>query len=227
VAMAPDASGHDRLEVWFDGALQGIVTSPLWGDHNRANLAAALSAAVSLGAPIADLIAAVPGFRGIKRRMQLRGEQSGVRIFDDFAHHPTAIATTLQGLHRHQRHGGRILAVLEPRSNTMKMGVMRARLAESLAQADAVFGFSGGLDWSLGEALAPLGSKAQAFESLTALIEAVCREVQAGDDILVMSNGAFGGIHERLLAALAAAHMPKARATRGTDSDSSPAAAAG
>lgn len=204
VAMAPDANGHDQLEVWLDGASQGIVTSPLWGDHNRANLAAALGAAFSLGAPIADLIAAVPGFRGIKRRMQLRGEQSGIRIFDDFAHHPTAIATTLQGLERHQRHGGRILAVLEPRSNTMKMGVMRARLAESLAQADAVFGFSGGLDWSLGEALAPLGSKAQAFDSLTALIEAVCREARAGDDILVMSNGAFGGIHERLLAALAA-----------------------
>lgn len=226
-AMAPDANGQDRLEVWLDGAVQGIVTSPLWGDHNRANLAAALGAAVSLGAPIADLIAAVPGFRGIKRRMQLRGEQSGVRIFDDFAHHPTAIATTLQGLQRHRRGGGRILAVLEPRSNTMKMGVMRARLAESLVQADAVFGFSGGLDWSLGEALAPLGSKAQAFDSLTALIEAVCREARAGDDILVMSNGAFGGVHERLLAALAAARLPNPRATGGTGSDTSARAATG
>ena len=159
--------------------------------------------------------------------MQLRGEQSGVRIFDDFAHHPTAIATTLQGLQRHQRHGGRILAVLEPRSNTMKMGVMRTRLAESLAQAHAVFGFSGGLDWSLAEALAPLGSKAQAFDSLDALIKAVCREARAGDDILVMSNGAFGGIHERLLAALAAARLPSPRAAGATGSDGGGRAAAG
>ncbi|MBM3375456.1 MAG: UDP-N-acetylmuramate:L-alanyl-gamma-D-glutamyl-meso-diaminopimelate ligase [Betaproteobacteria bacterium] len=227
VATTPDDSGRDRLEVWLDGEPQGIVTSPLWGDHNRANLAAALGAAVSLGAPIADLIAAVPGFRGIKRRMQLRGERSGVRIFDDFAHHPTAIATTLQGLQRHQRPGGRILAVLEPRSNTMKMGVMRARLAESLAQAHAVFGFSGGLDWSLGEALAPLGSKAQAFDSLAVLIEAVCREAQAGDDILVMSNGAFGGIHERLLATLAACQSPNAHTSNSTGSDSSARAAVG
>jgi UDP-N-acetylmuramate: L-alanyl-gamma-D-glutamyl-meso-diaminopimelate ligase len=202
VAKTPDDAGRDRLEVWLDGKPQGVVTSPLWGDHNRANLAGALGAAFSLGAPMAALMAAVPGFRGIKRRMQLRGESGGVRVFDDFAHHPTAIATTLEGLQRHQRPGGRILAVLEPRSNTMKMGVMRTRLAESLAQAQMVFGFSSGLDWSLEEALAPLGPRAQSFDTLGAVIDAVCREARSGDDILVMSNGAFGGIHERLLAGL-------------------------
>jgi UDP-N-acetylmuramate: L-alanyl-gamma-D-glutamyl-meso-diaminopimelate ligase len=203
-AHSRDKEGRDQLEVWLDGQSNGIVTSPLWGDHNRANLAGALGAALSLGAPIEGLLAAVPGFLGIKRRMQLRGEQAGVRIFDDFAHHPTAIATTVQGLQRHRRTGGRILAVLEPRSNTMKMGVMRSRLAESLGQADAVYGYSGGLDWSLAEALAPLGTRAQAFDTLDGLIQAVVNAARSEDDILIMSNGAFGGIHDRLLATLAA-----------------------
>jgi UDP-N-acetylmuramate: L-alanyl-gamma-D-glutamyl-meso-diaminopimelate ligase len=153
----------------------------------------------------------VPGFLGIKRRMQLRGIAAEVRVFDDFAHHPTAIQTTVAGLRRNLRPQGRVLAVLEPRSNTMKMGVMRARLAEALTGADQVFGFSGGLDWSLEEALAPLGPRAQAYPALDPLVAAVAKAARPGDDILVMSNGAFGGIHERLLLALADARRPDAQ----------------
>ncbi|MFZ9315234.1 MAG: UDP-N-acetylmuramate:L-alanyl-gamma-D-glutamyl-meso-diaminopimelate ligase [Burkholderiaceae bacterium] len=203
-----DSQGRDQLAVWLDGQLQGVVTSPLWGDHNRANLAGALGAALSLGVPMTALLAAVPGFLGIKRRMQLRGIAAEVRVFDDFAHHPTAIQTTIAGLRRNLRPGGRALAVLEPRSNTMKMGVMRSRLAEALSSADQVFGFSGGLDWSLQEALAPLGARADAYPTLDALVTAVTKAARPGDDILVMSNGAFGGIHERLLLALAEASGP-------------------
>ena len=206
-----DSQGRDQLTVWLDGHSQGTVTSPLWGDHNRANLAGALGAALSLGVPIAPLLAAVPGFLGIKRRMQLRGIAAEVRVFDDFAHHPTAIQTTVAGLRRNLRPQGRVLAVLEPRSNTMKMGVMRARLAEALTGADQVFGFSGGLDWSLEEALAPLGPRAQAYPALDPLVAAVAKAARPGDDILVMSNGAFGGIHERLLLALADARRPDAQ----------------
>ena len=206
-----DSHGRDQLAVWLDGQSQGSVTSPLWGDHNRANLAGALGAALSLGVPLAPLLAAVPGFQGIKRRMQLRGIAAEVRVFDDFAHHPTAIQTTVAGLRRNLRPQGRVLAVLEPRSNTMKMGVMRSRLAEALTGADQVFGFSGGLDWSLEEALAPLGPRAQAYPALDTLVAAVAKAARPGDDILVMSNGAFGGIHERLLLALADARHPDAQ----------------
>ncbi|MFM1881401.1 MAG: hypothetical protein RLZZ344_1635, partial [Pseudomonadota bacterium] len=194
--------GCDRLEVWLDGKSHGVVRSPLWGDHNRANLAGALGAALSLGLPIGPLLEVVPGFLGIKRRMQLRGLEAGVRVFDDFAHHPTAIRTTVEGLRRNLRPAGRVLAVLEPRSNTMKMGVMRSRLAESLSGADQVFGFSGGLDWPLDEALSPLGTRAQTYTTVEALVAAVAKTATSGDDVLVMSNGAFGGIHERLLQAL-------------------------
>lgn len=202
-AQATDLSAtqeqFDTLSIWLDGQQIGDVQSPLWGNHNRANLAAALGAAMSVGADLHQMLKAVPEFKGVKRRMQLRGQAHDVRIFDDFAHHPTAIATTIEGLRRFLRPKGRILAVLEPRSNTMKMGVMRSRLADSLAQADLVFGFSGGLDWSLEESLTTLGARARVFSTLAELIKAVVESAQPGDDILVMSNGGFGGIHSQLL----------------------------
>ena len=142
-------------------------------------------------------------FPGVKRRMQLRGESAGIRVWDDFAHHPTAIQTTLQGLAGQLATGQRILAVIEPRSNTMKMGVMRDQLPASLSQADLVFGYSGGLDWSLEQTLASLGSRACVREQLDDLINAIVEQARAGDQILVMSNGGFGGLHERLLSRLA------------------------
>ena len=126
----------------------------------------------------------------------------GVSVYDDFAHHPTAIALTVGGLRRREPQG-RILAVLEPRSNTMKLGVMKAQLPASLAEADAVFCYGAGLGWDAAEALAPLGERACAYDALDALVADVAAAARPGDHILVMSNGGFGGVHQKLLDALA------------------------
>jgi UDP-N-acetylmuramate: L-alanyl-gamma-D-glutamyl-meso-diaminopimelate ligase len=138
--------------------------------------------------------------------MQLRGQAGGVDVYDDFAHHPTAIATTIEGLRRKLGRSRRILAVLEPRSNTMKQGVMKDRLAGSLADADQVFCYTGGLGWDAAAALAPLGERAQCESDLDVLVQSIARAARAGDSVLVMSNGGFGGIHARLLAALSPPH---------------------
>jgi UDP-N-acetylmuramate: L-alanyl-gamma-D-glutamyl-meso-diaminopimelate ligase len=133
--------------------------------------------------------------------MELRGTAGGVTVYDDFAHHPTAIRTTLEGLRR-KVGGARILAVLEPRSNTMKLGLMKDELAPSLAAADLVFCYTGGLGWDAAAALAPLGACARPIGELEALVAALAREARPGDHVVVMSNGGFGGIHAKLLAAL-------------------------
>ena len=168
------------------------------------NVLAAIAAARHAGVAPADAIAAVERFGGIKRRMELRGAAAGVEVYDDFAHHPTAIATTVAGLRARIGPAARILAVLEPRSNTMKLGAMKAQLPGSLAEADRTYCYGGGLGWDAAEALAPLSERAQAHDDLGALVDAVAREARPGDRVLVMSNGGFGGVHERLLAALAA-----------------------
>jgi UDP-N-acetylmuramate: L-alanyl-gamma-D-glutamyl-meso-diaminopimelate ligase len=192
----------EELELWREDKYLGRASSPLWGLHNRRNLAAALAALAALGVDPVQAFEAVKGFKGIKRRMQQRGQAAGVRVFDDFAHHPTAIATTVQALRAHLPEGARLLAVLEPRSNTMKMGVMRGQLADCLTQADQVFGYSRGLDWSLEEALASLRPQAFISHDMMTLVESIVRYAQPGDAVLVMSNGGFDGIHERLLQAL-------------------------
>ena len=173
----------------------------LTGAHNRANACAALLAARHAGVPLAEGLAALSEFQNVKRRLEVRGEAAGVTVYDDFAHHPTAIAVTLEGLRR-KVGGARILAVLEPRSNTMKLGAMKERLAESLAEADRVFCYSAGLGWDAAEALAPLGAKALVRDDLETLAREVAAEAHSGDQVLVMSNGGFGGIHGRILAAL-------------------------
>ena len=147
---------------------------------------------------------ALSRFRNVKRRMELRGRVRDVSVYDDFAHHPTAIATTLAGLRRKiaGQAEARILAVLEPRSNTMKLGVMKAQLPASLADADRVYCYAANLGWNAAEALAPLGEKAMIGDDLDALVGEIASEARAGDHILVMSNGGFGGIHGKLLAAL-------------------------
>jgi UDP-N-acetylmuramate: L-alanyl-gamma-D-glutamyl-meso-diaminopimelate ligase len=191
--------------------LLGTLHWNLQGAHNLANALAAIAAAHSIGVLPEAALAALTRFRGVKRRMELRGTVRSVSVYDDFAHHPTAIATTVDGLRRAlARHGGqaRVLAVLEPRSNTMKLGVMKAALADSLAGADLVFGYGANsgrdaLGWDLAAALAPLGTRARAFDDLDALVEAVRSSARAGDQILVMSNGGFGGVHQKLLEALA------------------------
>jgi UDP-N-acetylmuramate: L-alanyl-gamma-D-glutamyl-meso-diaminopimelate ligase len=172
------------------------------GRHNRLNALAALAAARHVGVPVAEGLRALASFRGVKRRMELRGRVGGVAVYDDFAHHPTAIATTLDGLRRSEPRG-RILAVLEPRSNTMRLGTMKAALPASLAQADRVFCYAAGLGWDANEALAPLGERAEVHDDLAALVTAATQAARPGDHIVVMSNGGFGGVHARLLEALA------------------------
>jgi UDP-N-acetylmuramate: L-alanyl-gamma-D-glutamyl-meso-diaminopimelate ligase len=134
--------------------------------------------------------------------MELRGTVNGISVYDDFAHHPTAIATTVAGLRR-KVGGTRILAVLEPRSNTMKLGVMKAQLPSSLSETDQVFCYAANLGWDAAEALAPMGEKAVVEDNLDRLVARIAVAAQAGDQILVMSNGGFGGIHDKLLVALA------------------------
>jgi UDP-N-acetylmuramate: L-alanyl-gamma-D-glutamyl-meso-diaminopimelate ligase len=168
------------------------------------NALAALAAARHVGVAVEVGIAALGLFQNVKRRMELRGVEQGVSVYDDFAHHPTAIATTVAGL-RAKVGSARIFAVLEPRSNTMKLGVMKQALPASLVDADLVFCYGANLGWDANEALQPMGQKAQVFEQMDALIAAIVAQAKNGDQILVMSNGGFGGIHQKLLTQLAAA----------------------
>ncbi|KZE31655.1 UDP-N-acetylmuramate:L-alanyl-gamma-D-glutamyl-meso-diaminopimelate ligase [Crenobacter luteus] len=195
-------SDDGGFEVWLDGALQGTVRWELIGEHNRMNAIAAIAAARHAGVAVKDAIAALSRFANVKRRMEVKGVANGVTVYDDFAHHPTAIATTVAGL-RAKVGRARILAVLEPRSNTMKLGTMKEALPGSLADADRVFCFGANLGWNPAEALAPLGELARSFDDLDALVAAVAAEAKPGDHVLVMSNGGFGGVHGKLLAALA------------------------
>ncbi|SEL19592.1 UDP-N-acetylmuramate:L-alanyl-gamma-D-glutamyl-meso-diaminopimelate ligase [Nitrosovibrio tenuis] len=188
--------------VSFRGQPQGILHWQLLGEHNRMNALAAVAAARHAGVPVNTAIDALSQFRNVKRRMEVRGEVKGITIYDDFAHHPTAIRTTLQGL-RDKVEGARIIAVLEPRSNTMKMGIWKDSLADSLAAADLVFCYTAGLGWDVESALAPIGAKARAHDSLEPLIVAIASAAHSGDHILIMSNGGFGGIQEKLLKAIA------------------------
>jgi len=172
------------------------------GRHNVSNALAVLAAARHVGVQVGHGIAALGRFEGVKRRMELRGEVDGVSVYDDFAHHPTAIATTLDGL-RHRIGGNRILAVLEPRSNTMRLGVHNELLAASLEHADRVFVFSPqDLGWDAAPVFESLGARAEVFDGIDAIVERVAAEAGEGDQVLVMSNGGFHGIHLKLLQAL-------------------------
>ena len=205
-AVTEDAT--HGFDVVFGDQGFGRLELPMAGAHNRCNALAAIAAARHVGVAPALAIEALVRFQGVKRRLEVRGVRAGVTVYDDFAHHPTAIATTVDGLRR--RVGkGRILAVLEPRSNTMKLGAMKAQLPGSLREADLVFGYGArdgknALGWNLAEALAPLGERAQAFDDLDSLVRQVAAAARAGDHVLVMSNGGFGGVHGRLLDTLQA-----------------------
>ena len=193
---------ENGFEVLLHGVFQGSVKWDLTGAHNRANGLAAIAAARHCGVPAAAAIAALGRFANVKRRMEVRGVVRGITVYDDFAHHPTAIETTIAGL-RSKLKSGRILAVLEPRSNTMKLGAMKDRLAASLAAADLVFCYTNGLGWDAAAVLAPLGKKASAGGDLDRLIAQIADAARPGDHVLFMSNGGFGGIHDKLLAHLA------------------------
>jgi UDP-N-acetylmuramate: L-alanyl-gamma-D-glutamyl-meso-diaminopimelate ligase len=201
--QAGEADATGAFEVALAGASLGRVRWSLLGAHNRMNALAALAAARHVGVEPATAIEALASFGGVRRRMQVRGEARGVTVYDDFAHHPTAIRTTLEGL-RHRVGSSRILAILEPRSNTMKRGVMKDALPSSLAQADRVYIYTAGLGWDARSLFALLGARARCEEELEPLVAAVVAEARAGDHVLVMSNGGFGGIHDKLLARLSA-----------------------
>lgn len=195
-----------RYEVWYKQTIQGIVDSTLIGEHNRSNVLAAIIAARHIGIAPTIAIEAMATFQSVKRRMELRGTVNQIRVIDDFAHHPTAIATTLSGL-RQTVGKQRILAVIEPRSNTMKLGVMKAALANSLSQADLVFGYGesigkNALGWDLSAALSNLGDKAFVYDCLDSLVGAIVSAAKTEDTIVCMSNGSFGNVHEKILNAL-------------------------
>jgi len=197
--LEPDGS---RFRVSHHGTLVGEVSWDHAGRHNVANALAVLAAARHAGVPLEQGMAALGRFKGVKRRMELRGEVRGVSVYDDFAHHPTAIATTLEGLRR-RVNDQRILAVLEPRSNTMRLGVHNAELAASLALADKVYVFvPDDLGWDAAPVFASLGERALVRFRVSEIVDAVRAESRAGDQVLVMSNGGFQGIHQRLLDAL-------------------------
>ncbi|MFM9882417.1 MAG: UDP-N-acetylmuramate:L-alanyl-gamma-D-glutamyl-meso-diaminopimelate ligase [Burkholderiales bacterium] len=193
----------EAFEVRYKGVRQGDVRWTQLGRHNRLNALAAIAAANHAGVPAPLSVQALTEFTGVQRRMQVRGTINGVTVYDDFAHHPTAIATTLAGL-RARVGTQRIFAVLEPRSNTMKRGTIKEALAGSLADADRIFCFSADLEWDAGQVLAPLGQRVVCEASFALFLEAIMREVRSGDHVLVMSNGGFNGIHQKLLDRLAA-----------------------
>jgi len=202
--------GPGCFEVFNQGRLIGLLRLELQGEHNLQNALAAIAAAQAAGVDPARAIESLARFKGVRRRMELRGTAAGVAVWDDFAHHPTAIATTVSGL-RDQVGNARILAVLEPRSNTMRAGLMKDRLPASLERADRVFCYSENLGWDAAAALAPLGDRVSIENDLERLVGAIVAEAQPGDQVLVMSNGGFGGIHERLLASLSVRAGPAMR----------------
>jgi len=199
--QAGPQSNDGWFAVSFNGKPQGEVHWDLLGAHNQLNALAAIAAARHAGVPAAAAIEALAAFKNVKRRLETRGTVNGITVYDDFAHHPTAIRVTLAGL-RNKVGGARILAVLEPRSNTMKLGVMKDELAASLTVADRVFCFGAGLGWDPAAALAPLGAKTEIHHDIPQLVAAIAAAAKSGDHVLIMSNGGFGGIHDKLLARL-------------------------
>ncbi len=198
--LVPDGS---RFRVRFAGSEQGVVEWSLIGEHNIANALAAIAAARASGVPPALAIRALSRFAGIKRRLEVRGEAAGVVVYDDFAHHPTAIRTTLAAL-KARVGAQRVLAVLEPRSQTMRRGVHREALAPALTQADAVYVFApADIGWDVQAALTPLGSRARLYHRHEDLLATLKADARPGDHVVIMSNGGFAGLHGRLLAALA------------------------
>jgi UDP-N-acetylmuramate: L-alanyl-gamma-D-glutamyl-meso-diaminopimelate ligase len=190
------------FEILNLGKLIGTLSWDLLGHHNRMNALAAIAASHHVGVKFEDAIKALQTFKNVKRRMECIGEKSGITIYDDFAHHPAAISTTLGGL-RAKVGKARIIAVLEPRSNTMKLGTMKSALPDSLKDADKVFCYGEKLTWNAEEALAPIRDKSIVGHDMKNFVEAILKEAKSGDHILVMSNGSFNGIHQTLLKGIA------------------------
>jgi UDP-N-acetylmuramate: L-alanyl-gamma-D-glutamyl-meso-diaminopimelate ligase len=197
------AGEEGQFDVLFNGTSKGMASWNLAGAHNAMNALAAVAAARHVGVPPKAAVEALSTFGGVKRRLEIRGVANGVTVYDDFAHHPTAIRETIGGLRR-KVGNQRIVAVLEPRSNTMKLGAMRDALPGSLAGADYTFCYANNLGWDAGAALQPLGTKAAVFSDTAVMLDAMRPMLQPGDHVLIMSNGGFDNIHARLLEKLAA-----------------------
>ena len=197
----------DDFAVVHQGKALARVRWDITGVHNQLNALAAIIAAEHIGVPVPQAAEALASFQNVRRRMEVRGTVAraggAITVYDDFAHHPTAIRTTLDGLRRKVGPNARILAVFEPRSNTMKLGTMKSQLPWSLEEANLAICHSGGLDWDARAALAEMGDRAQVGETVDEVIAQVVAAAQAGDHVLCMSNGGFGGIHAKLLKALA------------------------
>jgi UDP-N-acetylmuramate: L-alanyl-gamma-D-glutamyl-meso-diaminopimelate ligase len=196
------ADDYSRFEIYFDDSHQGTVEWSLIGRHNMHNAVAAIAAARHAGVPVEHAINALGAYKNVKRRLEVRGVVNDITVYDDFAHHPTAIATTIDGL-RKQVGNQRIIAVLEPRSNTMRLGIHKDSLAASLTGADyVIINQPAEITWDLSAIAKDIGPKADVFDDIPAIIKHIINLVHSGDHILIMSNGAFGGIHNRLLTAL-------------------------
>ncbi len=216
--QATNVDANGNFDVIFKNERQARVSWEILGEHNRMNALAAIAAARHVGVAPCIAIEGLSEFKNVKRRMETKGVVNNITVYDDFAHHPTAIETTLAGLraklqaNNHAAAGdtrdgainnARILAVLEPRSNTMKLGVMKAALPACLKDADLVFCYGANLGWDAAEALKPIANKAKTFDDLTMLVQAIKQAAKPGDHILVMSNGGFGGVHQKILDSLA------------------------
>lgn len=201
--QAKNANGDGSFDVYFKNERQAHLSWQMLGEHNRMNALASIAAARHVGVAPCIAIEALSEFKNVKRRMETKGVVNNITVYDDFAHHPTAIETTLAGLRAKvgdfKSTGSRILAVLEPRSNTMKLGVMKNALPASLKDADLIFCYGANLGWDATEALKPIANKAKTFDDLTILVNAISAAAKPGDHILVMSNGGFGGVHQKIL----------------------------
>ena len=190
------------FKVFYAGQVVAKVRWKIGGVHNKLNALAAIAAAEHVGVSPTLAAQALTSFENVKRRMEVRGSVNGITVYDDFAHHPTAIRTTVNGLRRQIGPHARILAVFEPRSNTMKLGTMKSQLPWSLEETDLAFCHAGGLDWDAAAALKSMGARVKVGATMDEVIAQVLAQVRPGDHVLCMSNGGFGGIHERLLTTL-------------------------
>ena len=203
--------GASRFEVLMHGEVKGQVEWDWSGLHNVNNALAVIAAAHAVGVKVADACNALSAFPGVKRRMELRGEAAGVKVYDDFAHHPTAIATTLEGAKARMAEialangqpAGRLIALFEPRSNTMKMGTLAQALPASFDEAQAVVCYTAGIQWNVRDTLGSVGERLFTSDNLNEVIDHVVSQAQPGDWVVAMSNGSFGGIHQKLIDALA------------------------
>ncbi len=208
LADVVEQPASSQFTVIDQGVAIGRCTLAMPGAHNRLNALAAIAAAVDAGVPPADALVALADFAGVKRRLEVRGIRHGVTVIDDFAHHPTAIAMTIAGLRERMGDTGRILALIEPRSNTMRLGAMKDSLLASVSGAEHVMLFDAGFDWQPAQVFAALGERFFASASVDELVRHALALARPGDHLLVMSNGGFGGIHAKLLDALAARPEP-------------------